>query len=270
MHTYARTRVASFFLVGAMVAVMGCKGSVPKEHTSLSIPPGQDPGKPAKTLTMNWMHHSTGKNLLEGGLLAALQANNIKFHDMYYEEGKADDGYVIGDHTNPEHFPKAFNTPKYFDVIRKWELEGGKQHDIVMFKSCFPASDIKDEATYKKYQDYYKAMLPTFEKHKDILFIGMSTPPLMKGKTTPDNAKRARKWARWVTTEYSNLPNVKIFDLFAAMAIIENKPDQNTLAPQFGAAKYDSHPTKEAAQAVTRLFIPWLNRVLRDSGKVKD
>ncbi len=262
------SRVASLLLVVMMV--LGCKGKVPVDHTSLSLDTGQDPGKPSKTLTMNWMHHSTGKDLLEGGLLAALKANNIKFHDMYYKEGTVD-GYVIGDHTDPQDFHKAFGSPKYFDVIRKWELEGGKQHDIVMFKSCFPASDIKDQAMLDKYKEYYRLLFPSFKKHKDILFIGMSTPPLMKGKTTPDNAKRAREWAKWVTTEYAtDIPNVQIFDLFAAMAILEGKPDQNTLAPQFGADKYDSHPTKEAAKAVTRLFIPWLNRALRESGKVKD
>ncbi len=262
-------RVASLLLV--VLLVMGCKGKVPKEHTSLAIPTGQDPGKPSAQLSMMWMHHSTGKDILEGGLLSALKSNNIKFYDMYYEEGKAADGYVVGDHTDPQDFPKAFNTPKYFDIIRKWELDGGKQHDIVMFKSCFPSSNIKDEAMVKKYREYYESLLPTFKKNPDILFIGMSTPPLMKGKTTPENAKRARAWAKWVTTEYAQeLKNVQIFDLFAAMAIQDGKPNANTLAPQFGQDKYDSHPTKEAAQAVTRLFIPWLNRILRESGKVND
>ena len=263
------SRIGSLLLL--VVMLMGCKRTVPDDHTSLSLDTGQDPGKPSRPLTMNWMHHSTGKNILEGGLAAALKQNNIQFYDMYYKEGTTD-GYVIGDHTDPKDFPKAFNTPQFLDVIRKWELTGDKkQHDIIMFKSCYPASDIKDEAMYQKYQEYYQSLTPTFRKHKDILFIGMSTPPLMKGNTNPENAARARKWAKWVTTEYAgDLRNVQIFDLFASLAILEGKPDQNTLVPQFGAAKYDSHPTAAGAKAVTRLFIPWLNRVLRESGKVKD
>jgi lysophospholipase L1-like esterase len=72
-----------------------------------------------------------------------------------------------------------------------------------------------------------------------------------------------------VTTEYpKQASNVKVFDLFNALAIAEGKPDQNTLAPQFATARDDSHPSREGARAMTRLFIPWLNRALREAGVV--
>ena len=95
----------------ALVALSGCRRAVPKEHTSLVQNPGKDPGPPSRRLSMNWLHHSTGQNILEGGLLLALKRNNVDFYDMFYGEGKADDGYVIGDHTDPPDFPKNFNTP---------------------------------------------------------------------------------------------------------------------------------------------------------------
>jgi hypothetical protein len=253
-----------------LVLLSGCKGPVPANHTSLGLDPGPDPGKPARQLSMVWHHHSTGDELLAGGLLAALKADNIDFHDINYKEAVVD-GYVIGDHTDPPDFPKNFNTPKYFDVIRGWERKGDKkQHDIIMFKSCFPASSIKDDAMLESYKSWYLSMLPTFEAHKDILFIAMSTPPLVKGETTPDRAKRARAWSRWITTEYpKRASNVRVFDLFNSLAVLEGVPDENTLPPQFAAGKDDSHPTRAGAQAMTRMFIPWFNRMLHEAGLAK-
>ncbi len=217
-----------------------------------------------------WHHHSTGDSILNGGLLKGLKANNVDFYDINYKEAVVD-GYVIGDHTDPQDFPKNFNTPKYFDVIKRWELKGDKkQHDIIMFKSCFPASDIKDDALINNYKAWYQSLLPTFKQHPDILFIAMSTPPLVKRATSPKSAVRARKWAKWITTEYAKgMRNVKVFDLFNALAMLEGKLHQNTLVPQFAVSPDDSHPTKAGAQAVTRLFIPWFNRAVREAGLVQ-
>jgi hypothetical protein len=219
---------------------------------------------------MVWHHHSTGDRILSGGLLDALRANNIAFYDINYKEAVVD-GYVIGDKTDPQDFPKNFNTHKYFEVIKSWELEGkDRHHDIVMFKSCFPSANIKSDKMLADYKSYYTSMLPTFKAHPEILFIPMSSPPLCKGKTTPQNAARARRWAKWITTEYATaLKNVQVFDLFNALAVLEGKPDENTLVPQFAEDKYDSHPTPAGAKAVTRMFIPWFNRVLRDAGLAK-
>ncbi len=256
--------------LAGLILFAGCQRSIPQEQTSLAMDPGKNPGAPPKTMTMVWHHHSTGDRILKGGLRDALEKNNITFYDINYSEA-AVDGYVIGDHTDPVDFPKNFNTPAYFDVIKSWELKEGKPaHDIVMFKSCYPASNIKTDAMFKEYQNYYTSLLPTFKKHPEILFIGMSTPPLVKVKTTPEAAKRAREWSKWVTTEYAkDLPNVQVFDLFNALAIAEGNPDENTLVPQFAESSDDSHPIKAGAQAVTRMFIPWFNRTVRQAGFVK-
>ena len=175
---------------------------------------------------------------------------------------------MIGDHTDPKDFPTNFNNEKYFSKIKAWELKGdGKKHDIVMFKSCFPASDIKTDEQFEAYKKYYLSMIPTFKNNPDILFIGMSTPPLMKKETKTEHAKRARKWSKWLTGEYMKLAgNIKIFDLFNALAIREGKPNENTLVPQFGTDKYDSHPSAAGAKATARLFIPWFNRTIKESG----
>lgn len=253
--------------VGVLVTALGCRSRVPADHTSLIRSPGADPGKPSQPLSMVWLHHSTGDSLLKGGLLDALKKDGIAFYDINYEEAVVD-GYVVGDHTDIPDWPKTFNTPKYFDVVKSWELGGKKpHHDIVMFKSCYPNSDITSDAMLEEYEKHFNDLLPTFRANPDILFIGMSTPPLVAAKTTPEAGARARRWAQWVTTEYArDEKNVKVFDLFDALAVAPDKPNANTLVPQFASGKTDSHPSPEGAQAVTRLFIPWFNRIVRDGG----
>jgi hypothetical protein len=136
-----------------------------------------------------------------------------------------------------------------------------------MFKSCFPNSDITSDAVLAEYKRHFNELLATFRANPDILFIGMSTPPLVKAKTSPAAAERARAWAVWLTTEFArDVRNVKVFDLFDALAIAANAPDANTLASQFATSRDDSHPSPEGARAVVRLFIPWFNRAVREAG----
>ncbi|MCK5799690.1 MAG: hypothetical protein KAI47_21015 [Deltaproteobacteria bacterium] len=255
-------------LLLSVVGLGACKEVATKEATSLSMDPGKDPGLAKTPLTMVWHHHSTGDRILQGGLLAALKADHIVFYDINYKEAKVGD-YVIGDKTNPPDFPKNFNTSQYFDVIKSWELKDKKkQHDVIMFKSCYPASQIDSDAKLEAYKGYYKALLPMFKSHPDILFIAMSTPPLVRRDTKKANALRARRWAKWVTTVYAkDLKNVQVFDLFNALAIREGFKNANTLVPQFAHDKWDSHPNVAGAKAVTRMFIPWFNRALRAAGK---
>lgn len=254
-------------VAGLALPAMGCKDRVPDDYTSLVRSPGVDPGKPSKSLSMVWLHHSTGDVLLRGGLLDALRADGVVFHDINYEEAGVD-GYVIGDHTDIPDWPKTFNTPKFFDVVKTWKLsEGRKHHDIVMFKSCFPNSDITSDGMLDEYKQHFNKLPATFRANPDILFIGMSTPPLVKAGTSPEAAKRARAWARWLMTEFArDVKNVGVFDLFDALAITADRPDANTLVPQFSTSPKDSHPSPEGARAVTRLFIPWFNRAVREAG----
>lgn len=266
-----RSNILKIMFSMLAIVFINCGEKVPDVYTSLAYDTGKNPGQPHKKLSLLWLHHSTGDYILKKGKLKkALKNNNIDFYDINYGEAKVDD-YVIGDHTDPHDFPKNFNTTKLFDIIKSWELTGSKkQHDIIMFKSCFPASNIKNEQMLKDYKNYYLSMLPTFKKHPEILFIAMTPPPLVKGVTTPENAKRARIWSKWLKEDYAyRLNNVKVFDLFDSLSIIEGKPDENTLTPQFAESKEDSHPTRKGGQAVTRLFIPWLNRTIQnfDIGK---
>jgi hypothetical protein len=248
----------------------GCE-TAPVAATSASRRPVRDPGKPAADagLTMVWLHHSTGDRLLQGGLRAGIEDNNIAFFDINYHEARVD-GYVIGDHTDPPDFPAIFNDARRLETVITWELPDDRQHDIVMFKSCFPASNITSDEELQNRKRLYSSLLPTFRAHPEILFIPMSTPPLVRSRTTPAAAARARAFARWLTTAYAaDLPSVQAFDLFDALAVRPGHDGANTLVPQYAASPSDSHPSRAGGRAVTRLFVPWLNQAIRRAGLVR-
>ena len=254
-------------LAGLALAAFGCKAAVPDDHTSLVRSPGADPGKPSRPLSMVWLHHSTGDRLLRGGLLAALKNDGLTFHDINYEEATVD-GYVIGDHTDIGDWPKTFNTPKFFDTLKRWELGGDKpHHDIVMFKSCYPNSNITSDAKLQEYKQHFSSMLPTFQANPDILFIAMSTPPLVKANTTAAAAVRARQWSRWLTGEYaSGVKNVKVFESVRSPRHRGREAGREHAGASVRQRARRLHPSSEGARAVTRLFVPWLNNAVRAAG----
>ena len=224
---------------------------------------------PPKTKRFDFffIHHSVGMNLwLRGPLAVELYKHNYMPYDMFYGEGKVD-GYVIGDHTDIPDWPVDFNTPKYFRVMYTWELKGGRHHDVMAFKSCFPNSDIESEAKLERFKECYRSLLPTFKAHPDTLFIPFSTPPLNPASTSKANAARARRLANWLKYEYSaQLPNVIAFDFFHILANPPDHPTEPNMLRKEYRSGTDSHPTKAGDQAVTRLFLPFLNAALRAAG----
>ena len=51
-----------FRLIVPLLLLAACRSPVPRDHTSLALGPGDNPGPPGKQLTMVWHHHSTGDN----------------------------------------------------------------------------------------------------------------------------------------------------------------------------------------------------------------
>lgn len=241
--------------------------AVPRFQTSLARSPGENPGPPKQPVSMVWLHHSTGDRLLRGGLRSALKAQNIDLREMNYGQGAVGD-YVIGDHTDPGDFCIIFNTSEYFEKLVRWQCTGGDAHSIVMFKSCFPAANIESDEMLKQYREHFESFVAAMVARPEILFIPLTVPPLVRAHTTPENAARARSFADWLSREFAaDIDNIQVFDLFDALAIDSAYEDANTLVPQFSTHAEDSHPNSSGAEAVTRLFVPWLNRTLRARAK---
>ncbi|MFH1426534.1 MAG: hypothetical protein ABIG66_03880, partial [Candidatus Kerfeldbacteria bacterium] len=108
-----------------------------------------------------FIHHSTGEIYWNNGLESKLQAAGYSTNAPWWDGG-----------TDPQDFYDLFNDPA------SWDKFGNA--DIIMFKSCFPASDITSKAMLKQYRAWYRRLYAVYKAHPDVLFVAMSTPPLPK------------------------------------------------------------------------------------------
>jgi hypothetical protein len=206
------------------------------------------PSRPPRFL---FIHHSTGSGFLdEGNMRQMLIDSGLDVHDRTYGDG------WVGDHTDPPDFPVTFTN--HFDDMISWDLPDGQKYDIVAFKSCFPASNIASDEQLKQYKDYYATIKSVTSKHPETLFIAFSTPPLVPGDTSPENAARARAFANWLVNDYqTGEPNLRVYNLFDLLA-----DSSGFLKKEFRRDEEDSHPNPDANKAVAADFTKWLSELI--------
>ncbi|MGA9762910.1 MAG: hypothetical protein WBQ14_10860 [Gaiellaceae bacterium] len=206
------------------------------------------PSKPATTVKLVFIHHSTGQNWLaddNGGLGTALKNNNYFVSDTNYGWGPD----AIGDRTDTGNWWDWFRGSKSSVYMRALYSEYGqhsgytrlssdpdpnRENEIVMFKSCFPNSAIdgnpSDAAkagdnplrgggpmTVANVKGIYNDILTYFAAHQDKLFVLIVPPPLVEGTTSAAQATNARAVANWLVNKWlANYPhnNVAVFDFY--------------------------------------------------------
>ncbi len=251
----------------------------------------------APTDDLVFIHHSVGSNWLNAGLETALLAKPYidERNDIGYGTAMAPDpgrpaslGGVPGDQTDMHHWILWFN-----DYLQGVGAHGSSDgyNRIIMFKSCYPNSDIGGDgsgpgdpfsssrtltnyravyrhplgsgATYTHDGAEYRALEDVFAAYPDVLFVVVTAPPLHYGATTDANAHRARLFNNWLRSEWlpaynaahPGLDNVAVFDLFNLLAYADNHPlHPNRLRAEFGGASGDSHPNEAGSDAATALF----------------
>jgi hypothetical protein len=177
---------------------------------SFAVAQSDDPSPPAQPVKLIFIHHSTGENWLTDGygdLGRTLAANNYFVSDTNYGWGPDS----IGDRTDIPNWPEWFagdQTPVIMNALfnesgqhagysRAFGDPGG-ENSIVMFKSCFPNSDLEGSPNDPPNPDgwlsvgharyVYNQILPYFASRPDKLFIVITAPPL----SDPAHAANAR------------------------------------------------------------------------------
>ncbi|MHB8060881.1 MAG: hypothetical protein ACYDHO_08630 [Gaiellaceae bacterium] len=233
------------------------------------LPTAPLPTKPAKTVKLIFIHHSTGEAWLadgHGGLGIALKNTNYYVSDTNY--GWGPDG--IGNNTDTGHWYSWFRGSKSstythalyneFDqhsgyTRRPADPDSSRENEIIMFKSCFPNSGIDgnptDSAktgsnplrgnsgplTVANAKGIYNDLLTYFAAHQDKLFVLIVPPPLRKEDTSPAQAANARAVANWLVskwlTGYSH-KNVAVFDFYNVLTSNGGSADKNDLGSAGG------------------------------------
>jgi hypothetical protein len=229
------------------------------------------PKKPAVPVKLIFIHHSTGENWLadsNGGLGRALKTSNYFVSDT--NSGWGPDG--IGDNTDIGHWWLWFrgsNSSRYMNALyhefgqhssysRMSDPDPGGQNEIVMFKSCFPNSNISGKPgdppktgsnplrgqssdsshmTVSNVKGIYDSLLPYFAAHQDKLFVLIVSPPLARDATDAARAANARAVANWLMKKWLagyEHSNVAVFDFYNVLTSNGGSPNKNDLGRSAG------------------------------------
>lgn len=133
-----------------------------------------------------FLHRSTGRNLIEqGGIRESLSEAGYSLWDHGYRwhDGlKGPDGNRTGyfyniqdDNTDPDGLAGIFSQKAH--GLPPNALSGLLQHEVIIFKSCFPVSHIAGDEQLRDCQTYYFSMRQVMDGDPDRPFIIVTPPP---------------------------------------------------------------------------------------------
>jgi hypothetical protein len=195
-----------------------------------------------------FLHHSVGRNLIEQGNLRQLLTNRgYQLYDQGYNEEdglhlpdgtRADYTYgVPSDNTDPDGLATIFSQPVDTTSVGSKgapsnTLSGLLRHNVIVFKSCYPVTQIESDADLERYKTYYLQIRATIDRYPDKVFIALTPPPQEPGSTNKEAAARARLFASWLKSPafLAERPNLFVVDLFDLLAEPDaSKWDYNAL-----------------------------------------
>ncbi len=247
-------------------------------------------GRTEKPVRLIFVHHSCGENWLSdnnGGLAHALSTNGYFVSDTNYGWGPDS----IGDRTDITDWPEWFVGPgskRYLKALynengihssyKRILPDPGGENRVIMFKSCFPNSNLKgrptDQAspenglTLSNAKAIYNRLLIYFASRPDKLFIVITAPPVQDGMF----ASNARAFNTWLVRDWLSKyegKNVAVFDFYNVLTGPGNHhrvhngkiqhiihQGKNTL---FYPTNGDDHPSPKGNRKATKEFVPLLN-----------
>ncbi|MBF0232370.1 MAG: hypothetical protein HQK65_04945 [Desulfamplus sp.] len=271
---------------------------------------GIDP--PASPVKLIFIHHSTGGNWLAdpnesqpyGALGSALMNNNYYVSATNYGWGPQG----IGDRTDIPNWPEWFVGPRSnaimaelfneigqnFQDYGQWprlSSDPGGENTIIMFKSCFPnsdlfgepyddaASEVNEQYTVSNAKAVYNVLRGFFATRQDKLFVVITAPPQTEEiyaadyQTPAHRAANARAFNNWLVNDWLDgypYKNVVIFDYFNVLTGVNNHHRYNNGAIEhvtvpgndmsaYPTDRWDAHPNTAGQQKATEEFVPLLN-----------
>jgi hypothetical protein len=253
-------------------------------------------GKAQDMTNLLFIHHSCGGQLLAdpgpvagesaaclyvthpngGGLRGELTKAGFQVNEASY-------GSTVGEETDICHWNRKFLDQ--MDVI----LRTGRQNDllpdgqtnaIVVFKSCYPNNAFVSagkepgdpdscERTVANAKAAYRALLPSFSRHPEVLFVAFTAPALAEPKPVgikeklkglfqkKSRADLAREFNTWLVDGWladGQPRNVVIFDYYGVLTN-DGASNWSAYPTQDGQ---DSHPSSTGNHRTAEEFVPFL------------
>lgn len=234
---------------------------------AILILPFQGTAQAQTTTTIIWLHHSVGYGIIDGGgVREGLTALGYEFYDHGYNgDGlRLADGTWTGtnfdvpdDNTYPDGLATIFSQPLHNPPDNTFSYL--MQYDVIMVKSCFPTSNIGDDAQLEADKDYYRTIASRADQYPAKLFIIVSHPPQVPGATNAAEAARARALNDWLLSDayQSGHANLRVFDLFGRLA-----GSDNMLRSEYRSSNSDAHPNSTANAAVGPQLVTFIDVVI--------
>ncbi|MDJ0764069.1 MAG: hypothetical protein QNJ97_13895 [Myxococcota bacterium] len=215
-----------------------------------------------------FLHHSTGGNILNGGVLTL-------FHDHNNANGTA---YEFNHTSFPKSSPYGWNNYPY-DYWNIWVRNAGngpymeeptlemlaEEYDVIIWKHCFPVSKVLDNTqspdisserkSRENYELQYAALKDKMLSFPQVRFIVWTGAALVAGETEADWAQNAKAFFDWVTGSWDECgDNIYVWDFWE----LETQGDIY-MKDDFAVSPNDSHPNEQFSETAGELFF---NRII--------
>lgn len=230
-------------------------------------------------LKIIFLHHSTGNNVWYGDVnqyarirLKEEMAMVPRLIKEYNE--KTGRRISIQERAFPSGDPYPWKNYPY-DYYNIWVKNAGsesymgeptlemltKEYDIIVFKFCFPYSNILPDdgnpdidseiKTIANYKLQYNALKEKILEFPETEFIVWTGAALVESATTEENAKRAQEITQWVKNNWdAQDDNITVFDF----RHIETDGGL-FLKPEYTYSEDDSHPNMVLSEKAAKAFV---------------
>lgn len=227
-----------------------------------------------------FLHHSTGGAIWNGDVNRYIRKLTGKNAVSTYIKN-----YNRKNKTNYSIFEQSFPNPELhgwgnfpYDYYNIWVKNAGekpfegeptleiltKQYDIIIFKHCYPVSNImedtgkpdinSDEKRLENYKLQYLALKKKIHEFPENKFIVWTPAAKVKNGITPDEAKRTNEFYKWVINEWDEKEdNIYIWDFY------KYETDGGLyLKDEYSVSPNDSHPNRQFSGRIAPLFSQYI------------
>lgn len=229
------------------------------------------PSSESRDVRIIFLHHSTGGRIWSGGVPQLIKEYNLN-------NGT---NYQISEQNYPSTkggYPWS-NYP--YDYYNLWVKHTGDSEDrkelnldqiaanfdVIIFKHCFPVSEIKADTgkpdisssrkSLENYKLQYSALRDRMLQFPGKKFIVWTGAALSEDSTTPEQAARSKEWADWVRKEWDKSgDNIFIFDF-------EQLETEGGLYLKYPSSNKDSHPDTNLSKTAASEFVKRIIEVIQ-------
>ena len=218
----------------------------------------------ATPISIGWLHHSVGRNLINDAQMRSLLDHDLYDHDYNYGCGSVcglrypDGSYAGHDWDIPGDGSCGDISPGGLDMLITLPSSARDlllAHDVVVLKSCYSDARFYSDSELNNAKAHYLSMRASMISFPNT-FIIISPPPSHRSRVSSDVAARGRELSIWMAALEGG--NVHYFNLFGELA-----GDDDYLLYDYERSHYstDSHPNTRANEIVGAVLAAYINEV---------